>query len=147
MSSAQNKVYLQASVVLLVSWKQPLPVGSLIFSTIKKSSDLLFASSFNSIVCYRLLMFKGECPQGRKMPCFLWQQVQLALPWKRLGLEREKGQRDKRQTFLLRPKRFMLPEAGNMSRWETAEVKALPKPSSKWGDRSRWCYSLCQGIT
>lgn len=28
------------------------------------------------------------------MPCFLWQRLQLALPWKQLGLEREEGERE-----------------------------------------------------
>lgn len=44
-SSAENEVYLQACVVF-VSWKQPLPVGSLIFSIMKNSCDLLFAKLF-----------------------------------------------------------------------------------------------------
>lgn len=39
------EMYLQACVVF-VSWKQPLPVGSLIFSIMKNSCDLLFAKLF-----------------------------------------------------------------------------------------------------
>lgn len=53
------------------------------------------------------------------MPCFLWQWLQLALPWRQLGLEREEGERDKGKTFLLQPERFVPHQAENISRCGT----------------------------
>lgn len=92
-------------------------------------------------------MFRGECPRGGKMPCFLWQRLQLTLPWKQLGLEREERERDKGLTFLLQPERFMPPQAGNISRCRTQGwSKAVPEPSSRAGHKPHCSINHCSTV-
>lgn len=146
--SAQNEVYLQACVALFVSWKQPLPVGSLIIFHYEKFfwpfickavSTPLFAIDFwcskgNALKVGKCLVFFGSS--------YSWLYHGNSWGWKG-----RRGREIRGRLSSSSPRGSCHPRQEIFQDETESWSKALLKPSSKLGHRPHWSSYLCRGIT